>query len=182
MNNKVFAFIKKCYYYILQRIDYEMYAKRIGVKVGHNCRLLGRPDFGTEPYLISLGNHVSISAGVTFHTHEGAHWVLKGLDSKYDKVFGYGRITIEDNVYIGYGVTILRGITIGENTIVGSCSLVNKSLDSNSVYAGVPAKKICTLEEWKKRFLDDMPEYDFKAYKRDKRAEVIRIVDEFRTR
>lgn len=175
-------YINKCYEWLLQRINYEDYARHIGVNIGNGCRLLGRPSFGTEPYLITLEDHVSISAGVTFHTHEGAHWVLKGLDSRYNTVFGYGRIIIKKNVYVGYGVTILRGVTIGENTIVGACSLVNKSLEPNSVYAGVPAKKICTLDEWKEKFLADMPEYDLGAYKQDKRREVLRIVDKFSAR
>lgn len=176
------SIIMKCYEWVLQRFDYMMYAKHIGVNMGEKCRLLGRPSFGTEPYLITLGNHVSISAGTTFHTREGAHWVLKGLDSQYNTVFGYGRITIKDNVYIGYGVTILRGVTIGENTIVGACSLVNKSLEPNSVYAGVPAKRICSLEEWKTKFLADMPDYDLSAYTKDKKREVLRIVDKFSPR
>lgn len=173
---------KKIYYKALRYFNYIKYAEKIGVNIGSDCRLLGQPDFGTEPYLVSIGNHVSISGGCCFITHEGAHWVLKGLDSKFNTTFGYGRIVIHDNVYIGYGVTVLRGVTIGENTIVGARSLVNKSLDANSIYAGVPAKKICTLEEWAEKFLDDMPEYDLNNYKRDKKKEVLRIVDSFSKR
>ena len=178
----VLKILKKAYFKILRRVNFEKYAKLEGVTIGSNCRFLGYPDFGTEPYLVSIGNHVSISSDCYFITHEGAHWVLKGLDKKYDTTFGYGRIVIHDNVYIGFGVTVLRGVTIGENTIVGARSLVNKSLDANSVYAGVPAKKICSLEEWAEKFLNDMPEYNLNNYKKDKEKEVLRIVDSFSKR
>ena len=146
------------------------YAKKIGVSLGKNCRILGRTDFGTEPYLIELGDHVCLGGrGTTFITHEGAHWVLKGKDSKYNDTFGYGRIIVKDNVYIGSGTTILRGVTIGENVIVGACSLVNKSLPANAVYAGVPAKRICSLEEWERKFMEDMPAYDKENYRKNKK-------------
>lgn len=174
--------IKKIFYFFLKKISYIRYARRIGVNIGEDCRLIGSPNFGTEPYLISIGNHVSVSGGCTFLTHEGAHWVLKGLDSRYNSTFGYGKIIVKDNVYIGYGVTLLRGVTIGENTIVGACSLVNKSLDPNSVYAGVPCKKVCTLDEWKKKFLEDQPLYDSARYKKNKKEVVLEIVDSFKSR
>lgn len=134
--------------------------------------------FGSEPYLISIGNHVLIS-GAFFITHEGAHWVLKGLDPSLKNTFGYGRITICDNVYIGHQCTILHGVTIGENTVVGACSLVNKSLEPNSVYAGVPAKRICSIDEFKEKFLSEMPEFDLENYKANKKDEVLKIVDKF---
>jgi acetyltransferase-like isoleucine patch superfamily enzyme len=54
-------------------------------------------------------------------------------------------IILEKNVWVGANTTILKGITIGENTVVGAMSLVNKNLPSNSVCAGNPAKKIKDL-------------------------------------
>lgn len=171
--------LRKRYDSLLQKRDYHKYVKKLGVKMGKDVRFNGRPIWGSEPYLIELGNHVIIASEVTFLTHEGGHWVLKGLDKKYNDTFGYGRIIVKDNVYIGYRSTILRGVTIGENTIIGACSLVTRSCEPNSVYAGVPARRICSLEEWSKRFLDDMPEFDLENYKNNKKDEVLRIVDAF---
>lgn len=54
-------------------------------------------------------------------------------------------IVIEKNVWIGANSTILKGVTIGENTVVGAMSLVNKSLPSNSICAGNPAKRIKSI-------------------------------------
>ena len=54
-------------------------------------------------------------------------------------------IVVKDNVWLGANVVVLPGVTIGKNTIVGAGSVVTKNLDSNSVYAGNPAKKIKDL-------------------------------------
>ena len=174
---KFFSFIKRIRNYILSWISYEKYARKRGVNIGKNCKLLGRPNFGTEPYLITLGDHVCVGGtGTQFITHEGAHWVLKGKDpEKYRHTFGYGRIVVGNNVYIGARCTILRGVTIGDNVIIGACSLVNKDLESGGVYAGVPAKRICSVEEWSKKFLDAMPEFDLNNYLKNKKEKVLKI-------
>lgn len=54
-------------------------------------------------------------------------------------------IVLEKNVWVGANTTILKGVTIGENTVVGTMSLVNKSLPANSICAGIPASKIRDL-------------------------------------
>ena len=53
-----------------------------------------------------------------------------------------------DNVFIGSGTRILSNIRIGSNVIVGAGSLVNKDIPDNSVYAGVPARRICSFDEY----------------------------------
>ena len=175
------GFLKNAYNKFLLLANPIKYCKKHGVHLGKGSYFTGKMNFGTEPYLVSIGDHVLI-AGATFITHEGAHWVLKGLDPSLKDTFGYGRITVCNNVYIGHNSTILRGVTIGENTIVGACSLVNKSLEPNSVYAGVPAKRICSLDEFKEKFLADMPEFDLENYKKNKKDEVLKIVDKFKKR
>ena len=76
----------------------ENYLRSKGVTVGLGCSIAPCRLSAKEGYLIKIGNHVSISSGCSFLTHEGAHWVLKGLDSKYNDTFGYGVIEICDNV------------------------------------------------------------------------------------
>lgn len=173
--------IGKIYDEYLRRRNPKKFAQRKGVNIGENCRFTGPVDFGSEPYLITIGNHVCL-AGASFITHDGAVWVLKGMDPNIGELVGYGKITVNDNVFVGHNCTILRGVTIGENTVVGACSLVNKSLEPNSVYAGVPAKRICSIEEFREKFLSDMPEFDLKNYKANKKDEVLKIVDKFRKR
>lgn len=48
------------------------YARKMGVVLGENCRLIGLPDWGSEPWLISIGNHTEVSFDVAFITHDGA--------------------------------------------------------------------------------------------------------------
>jgi len=49
-------------------------------------------------------------------------------------------VTIEDGVWIGAGATILNGVTVGKNSIIAACSLVNKDVPAYSIVAGIPAK------------------------------------------
>mgnify|MGYP006148321435 FL=1 len=53
-----------------------------------------------------------------------------------------GAISIENNVWIGTKATILKGVFIGKNSVIGAHSLVNTKVEANSVFAGIPAKKI----------------------------------------
>jgi acetyltransferase-like isoleucine patch superfamily enzyme len=55
-------------------------------------------------------------------------------------------ISVGDGCWIGSGSTILGGVTIGNGTVIAAGSLVNKDCEPNSVYAGVPAKKIKDLD------------------------------------
>ena len=50
-------------------------------------------------------------------------------------------VTIGDNVFVGWGATILPGTTIGENTIIGAGAVVSGNIEADFVYAGNPAKK-----------------------------------------
>ena len=150
------------------------HARKVGVTLGEGCRLIGNPSWGSEPWLITLGNHVEISSGVTFVTHDGAIWVLSGQE-RYKDVIRYGRIVIKDNCFIGTRSTILPGVTIGPNSIVGAGSLVRKDVEPNSVYAGVPARRICSLEEYAEKCLRETPEYDKEQYRIDKKKEVLRV-------
>jgi acetyltransferase-like isoleucine patch superfamily enzyme len=122
------------------------YARLIGVKVGQDCRLL-RCDYSTEPYLINIGNHVSATK-TRFETHDGAVWVLRARFPEIDLI---KCIHIEDNVYIGYGATILPGVRIGANSIVGAGSIVTKDIPPNSVAVGVPARVIKTVDDYAKK-------------------------------
>ena len=81
----------------------------------------------------------------------------------HDFLNSSGRVTIGSNVYIATDVTILKGVTIGDNCIIGAGSVVNKSIPANSVAVGVPCRVVSTIEDYykkcKKRSLEEAKEY-----------------------
>ena len=51
-------------------------------------------------------------------------------------------VRVGNNVWIGYGAQILRGVTVGDNAIIGASAVVSKDVPANAVVAGVPARVI----------------------------------------
>lgn len=64
------------------------------------------------------------------------------LDPKNRRGVILKSVKIRRNAWIGAGVTVCPGVTIGENSVIGAGSVVTKDVPSNTVYAGVPAKFI----------------------------------------
>ena len=56
------------------------------------------------------------------------------------------------SIYIGTNVTVLKGVTIGDNSIVAAGSIVTKDIPANSVAAGIPCRIVCSLEEYYKKW------------------------------
>ena len=115
------------------------YLKKVGYfhQQGSGCFL--QPwNFGTEPYLISLGDNVYIASNVKFVTHDVIALMLRSkLDCKEINE-RMGTISIGSNVFVGSDTTILYDVSIGDNVIVAAGSLVTKSLPSGTVCAGRP--------------------------------------------
>ncbi|MBM7709264.1 acyltransferase [Enterococcus lemanii] len=131
--------------------------KKNGLIIGENCDISNDVIFGSEPYLIEIGNNVRLTRGVNFVTHDGSLHVIRNLCPEYKNIDKFGKIKIGNNVNIGWNTTIMPGVTIGDNVVVGLGAIVTKDIPSNVVVAGVPAKVICTLSEYieknKKNFL-----------------------------
>lgn len=140
---RIISILKTIYYKLLSP---NQCARILGVNFGNNCKFRTK-DFGSEPYLIKMGDNVATSAGVRFITHDGSVHVLRNLYGKPNLDL-FGQIIIQNNVFIGLNTIILPGTEIGENTIVGAGSVVKGKLNKNSVYAGVPAKYLFSIEEY----------------------------------
>ncbi|MDQ2775349.1 MAG: acyltransferase [Acidobacteriota bacterium] len=145
------------------------------MEIAHDCRFMGWQTFGSEPYLVSIGKHVTIASRVSFITHDGGTWVFRE-QPKYREVIKYGRIVIHDNCFIGARAIILPGVSIGPNAVVATGSVVTKSVPSNTVVAGVPARSLCTVEEYANDALRHTPDYNREAYAMDKRKELLRVL------
>lgn len=123
------------------------YFRKKGVKIGRNCDIESNVSFGSEPYLIEIGDNVRISAGVKIATHDGGIFVLRNL-GYLENADKFGKVTIGNNVNIGIDSLILAGSTIGNNVVIGAGAVVTKNIPDNSVAVGVPARVIESIEEY----------------------------------
>lgn len=125
--------------------------KKRGAHIGQNTEIYASANFGSEPYLITIGNHVRINSGVQLMTHDGGVWVLRYLYDDLKNVDLFGQITIGDNVHIGTNAIIMPGVTIGSNCIIGCGSIVTKNVPDNSVVVGIPGRVIESIDEYLKK-------------------------------
>ena len=121
------------------------YARKIGVNMKGRVYLYGSPVWGSEPWLITLGDNVHITQGVKFITHDGGTLLFRDRvpDLEITKP-----ITVGDNVYFGNNVIVLPGVTIGSNVVIGAGAVVSRDIPDNSVAVGVPARVIKTTDEY----------------------------------
>ena len=160
-NLMVFGFIKV----IVTRRGNFVIGQDFTINSGKNYNLIGRQQksiFWVEGKLI-IGNGVGMSSTAIICNHHieignnvkiGGNTVIydtdfhslnptERLDNKLDRLNAkWGKVVISDNVFIGSHSTILKGVTIGKNTVIGACSVVTKDIPENEVWAGNPAKFI----------------------------------------
>lgn len=124
------------------------YLKGLGIKMGGvNFRYPKHTVIDiNRPYLIEFGDNVDINDNFTIMTHDFGTYVFRNLF--HDFVPSSGKVKIGSNIYFGRDVTILKGVTIGDNCIIGLGSVVTRDIPSNSVACGIPCKVMCSLEEY----------------------------------
>lgn len=100
---------------------------------------------------VEIGNNVIFANHVGLVGRYDHHYQQIGVPTRLssqirDKDYNWKglneKIIIEDDVWVGYGAIILSGVKIGQGSIIAAGSVVTKNVDSFSIYAGVPAKKI----------------------------------------
>jgi|SRR5690606_2734508 len=89
---------------------------------------------------LEIGSNVSIAHNCSILT-TNHQWSDLNLPIKYNKEVT-GKVVIKDDVWLGCGVRILAGVNINSRSILAAGAVVTKDVESNSIYAGVPAKKI----------------------------------------
>ncbi len=134
---------------------YIRFLRKKGVKIGEGVRFYSLSSNYidvTEPILLSIGNHVSVTHGVIILTHDASWAVLKNHPDYSGSIYGsQAKVSIGNNVFIGMNAIITSGVTIGDNVIIGAGSVVTRDCESNSVYAGNPAKRIMSIDEFAKK-------------------------------
>ncbi len=115
--------------------------RRQGATIGEGCYIITKY-LGTEPQLVTIGDRCLIAGGVLFFTHDAATWSC-GIPTVF------GDIVIGSDVFIGANVVLLPRTRIGDNAIVGAGAVVSGEVPAGTVYAGNPARQICTVEEYR---------------------------------
>lgn len=122
--------------------------RKSGLIIGKDTWVLNEVrNFGREPYLIRIGEHCTIAGGVQFITHDGGTRVFRD-NPEYSYINKYGKIVIENNVYLGLNAIIMPNVTIGCNSVIGAGAVVRRNVPPNVCVAGNPARVVCTLEEY----------------------------------
>lgn len=140
------------------------FSRKLGVRIGEGCQILDNPltVFGSEPWLITIGNQVDITGGVRFINHEGGMWCARRVKPELKDYDLFRPIRIGDNVMVGTCAIIMPGITIGSNVIIAGCSVITHDIPDGAVVAGIPAKQISTVD----KFVDSLKPEDLFPTKR----------------
>jgi acetyltransferase-like isoleucine patch superfamily enzyme len=117
--------------------DPEAFVRSLGVNLTGRVRFYGvnRAMFGSEPWLITIGDNVYVTSQVQFVTHDGGTLILRKDHPELDWT---APITIGDDVYIGMRSMILAGV-------------VTRDIPDNTVAAGVPARPLRSTDEYLER-------------------------------
>ena len=106
-------------------------------------KLLGIPSASVSVvHEIEFGNDVLVGINCSFLDNDGHNLAV---EKRKINTPNSAPIRIGNNVFIGDNVTVLKGVSIGDNSVIGSGSIVTKSIPSNSIAAGNPAKVIREL-------------------------------------
>jgi acetyltransferase-like isoleucine patch superfamily enzyme len=143
--------------YVRFRGDRSAYLRSLGARVGVGCEILTSPsNFGTEPWLVEIGDRVTLSQEVLLVTHDGSSRLFREKYSESPWGNKFGPIRVLDNSFVGARAIILPNVSIGPNAIVAAGSVVTKDVPPETVWGGVPARQLSTLAEVESRYERNM--------------------------
>ena len=145
-----------------------------GLHAEEGVTVMSGVDFGSEPYLITLRRKCRITQDVLFITHDGGTWAFRNSFPEYKSIIKYGKIEVGEEAFIGARSVIMPGVTIGKNCVIAAGSIVTKDIPDYSVAMGVPARVVCTTQEYaercKKKMEKQLPNFSEKEYLADKKS------------
>ena len=156
------AILKKVRNEYLRKIKYRKYQIGSGFHSGIRVRIWGKQKIiigknfyiGRDSFIESdviIGDNVIMANRTAIVGRYDHHYQQVGVpirlasqirDKDYNWLGLNSITTIQNDVWIGYGTTILSGVTIHTGSIIAAGSVVTKDVEPYSIYAGVPAKKI----------------------------------------
>ncbi|MBV9121013.1 MAG: acyltransferase, partial [Chloroflexi bacterium] len=124
-----------------------------GVSIYDNSYVFGDVKVGQHTWIgpftlldgsggLEIGDYCSISSGVQIYSHDTVKWAVSGGVAAYER----SPVKIGSCCYIGPQSIIGRGVTIGEHSVIGACSFVNRDVPPYTVAAGVPSRTIGAVE------------------------------------
>jgi acetyltransferase-like isoleucine patch superfamily enzyme len=144
--------------------------RRQGMRIGSGCVIYAK-DFSTEPYLIEIGNKVSVGNGTKFLTHDGSVDIFR---NEYPLMDVFGTIKIGDNTQIGLNTLIMPNTEIGSNCVIAAGSVVRGKIPDNSVAMGNPAKVIMKTDILKALLVNSKNRLDIKQLTDQQKARIIK--------
>ncbi len=126
------------------------YFRKQGAQIGDHCQIVPT-HLGMEPYLVKIGNHVTIAQGVKFMTHDGATWIFR---HEMPDIQVFGPIVIEDNCVIGQDAIIFPNVRIGKNSVVGASSVVISDVPPDTIVMGVPARPLGSTAKYREKCIE----------------------------
>ena len=123
------------------------YFRALGAEIGEDVEIFGANlfTFGSEPYLISIGNHVTVSHDVDFITHDGGIRVAR---LEHPGAFLYGRIQVGDDCFLGAHCVLLPGSRVGTGSVIGAGAIVTGDIPPGVVAVGAPARPVKSVDEY----------------------------------
>ncbi len=130
---------------------------KLGLTVGENFSRQEKTLIDqSHCWLITIGDNVTLAPKVHILAHDASTKPALG----YTRI---GTVNIGSNVFIGASTTILPGVNIGDNVVIGAGSVVSKDIPENSVAVGIPAKVVCSYNDYinrKKVEMETVPVFD----------------------
>lgn len=152
----------------------EDYYRSLGLKIGEGCRIFTNR-FGQEPWLISIGDNVTITSGVSIITHDGSTWLCR--DEK-GRRYLFKPVRIGNNVFIGMNSTILPGVVIEDDVIIAAGSVIVKSVPKGSIVGGNPARIIGNFYSYREQVLSNYISDEDMDFQKEYQDRVMEVLDE----
>ena len=119
------------------------------VVMGDNCSVWFNAVIRGDVHSIRIGDNVNIQDGAIIHCTYQKHSVNIGNNVSIAHAAIVHGCTIHDNVLIGMGSIVMDGVVVESNSIIAAGAVVSQNtlVESGSIYAGVPAKKIKSIDK-----------------------------------